>query len=74
MHGHKNIPSAIRYFLALLWAHPILHVSTIRVKLSSMHSACANLNLHLCPVRFYHIIPHYLIKGKILWKKEINEQ
>ena len=23
----------IRYFLALLWAHPILHISTIRVKL-----------------------------------------
>jgi hypothetical protein len=22
----------IRYFLALLWAHPILHISTIRVK------------------------------------------
>ena len=34
MHGHKNIPSApIRYFLALLWAHPILPISTIRVKL-----------------------------------------
>ena len=32
MHGHKNIPPAIRYFLALLWAHPILHISTIRVK------------------------------------------
>jgi len=25
----------IRYFLALLWAHPILHISTIRVNLAS---------------------------------------
>ena len=32
MHGHKNIPSANPlYFLALLWAHPILHISKIRV-------------------------------------------
>ena len=31
MHGHKNIPSANPLFLALLWAHPILHVSRIRV-------------------------------------------
>ena len=29
----------IRYFLALLWAHPILHISTIRVKLL-MFQAC----------------------------------
>jgi len=32
MHGHKNIPSANPLFLALLWAHPILHISRIRVK------------------------------------------
>ena len=33
MHGHKNIPSANPLFLALLWAHPFLHVSRIRVNL-----------------------------------------
>ena len=32
MHGHKSSHLPIRYFLALLWAHPILHISTIRVK------------------------------------------
>ena len=26
----------IRYFLALLWAHPILHISTIRLKVTEM--------------------------------------
>ena len=32
MHGHKKTSHLpIRYFLALLWAHPILHISTIRV-------------------------------------------
>ena len=31
MHGHKTSHLPIRYFLALLWAHPILHVSMIRV-------------------------------------------
>ena len=31
MHGHKNIHLPIHYFLALLWAHPILHISRIRV-------------------------------------------
>ena len=34
MHGHKTSHLPIRYFLALLWAHPILHISTIRVKRS----------------------------------------
>ena len=34
MHGHKTSHLPIRYFLALLWAHPILHISTIRVKYS----------------------------------------
>ena len=33
MHGHKTSHLPIRYFLALLWAHPILHISTISVKL-----------------------------------------
>ena len=28
----KTFHLPIRYFLALLWAHPILHISTIRVK------------------------------------------
>ena len=32
MDGHKTSHLPIRYFLALLWAHPILHVSGIRVK------------------------------------------
>ena len=32
MHGHKTSHLPIRYFLALLWAHPILHISRIRVK------------------------------------------
>ena len=32
MHGHKTSHLPIRYFLASLWAHPILHISTIRVK------------------------------------------
>ena len=32
MHGHKSSHLPIRYFLALLWAHPILHISRIRVK------------------------------------------
>ena len=32
MHGHKTSHLPIRYFLALLWAHTILHVSRIRVK------------------------------------------
>ena len=31
MHRHKNIHLPFLYFLALLWAHPILHISTIRV-------------------------------------------
>ena len=35
MHGHKKSHLQIRYFLALLWAHPILHISTIRVKPNS---------------------------------------
>ena len=33
MHGHKTSHLPIRYFLALLWAHRILHISTIRVNL-----------------------------------------
>ena len=33
MHGHKSSHLPIRYFLALLWAHPILHISTIRVNI-----------------------------------------
>ena len=31
MHGHKDIPSANPLFSGILWAHPILHVSRIRV-------------------------------------------
>ena len=31
MHGHKTSHLPIRYFMALLWAHPILHISRIRV-------------------------------------------
>ena len=38
MHGHKTSHLPIRYFLALLWAHPILHISTIRVKHSCMYA------------------------------------
>ena len=38
MHGHKTSHLPIRYFLALLWAHPILHISVIRVK-KSLRSA-----------------------------------
>jgi len=30
----------IRYFLALLWAHPILHISTIRVNIISLIPNC----------------------------------
>ena len=34
MHGHKKTSHLpIRYFLPLLWAHPILHVSRIRVNI-----------------------------------------
>ena len=33
MQGHKTSHLPIRYFLALLWAHPILHVSVIRVNI-----------------------------------------
>ena len=32
----------IHYFLALLWAHPILHISTIRVNLLSLCNTCIN--------------------------------
>ena len=32
MHGHKNIPSANPLFSGIIMAHPILHISTIRVK------------------------------------------
>jgi len=39
MHGHKTSHLQIRYFLALLWAHPILHISTIRVKKPSKSEA-----------------------------------
>ena len=35
MHGHKSSHLPIRYFLALLWAHPILHISTIRVNIKT---------------------------------------
>ena len=35
MHGQKTCHLPIRYFLALLWAHPILHISTIRVNIPS---------------------------------------
>jgi len=31
MDGQKTSHLPIRYFLALLWAHPILHISTVRV-------------------------------------------
>ena len=32
MHGHKTSHLPIRYFLPFLWAHTILHISSIRVK------------------------------------------
>ena len=32
MHGHKNIPSANPLFSSIIMSHPILHISTIRVK------------------------------------------
>ena len=32
IHGHKNIPSANPLFSGIIIAHPILHISTIRVK------------------------------------------
>ena len=32
MQGHKNIPSANPLFSGIIIAHPILHVSRIRVK------------------------------------------
>ena len=35
MHGHKTSHLPIRYFLTLLWAHTIFHVSRIRVKQST---------------------------------------
>ena len=33
----------IRYFLALLWAHPILHISTIRVNFSNIWHNCGTV-------------------------------
>ena len=37
-----------RYFLALLWAHPILHISTIRVKRIQFLWDKRRKNLELC--------------------------
>ena len=34
MHGQKTSHLPIRYFLALLWAHPILDISKIRVNIT----------------------------------------
>jgi len=34
-----------------------------------MQTACVVLNFHLWPVWPYHAFTHYLIKGKIFWKK-----
>ena len=39
MHGHKTSHLPIRYFVALLLAHPILHISTIRVKAIKLWTA-----------------------------------
>ena len=36
MDGHKNTPSANPLFPAVLWAHPILHISRIRVKYTQL--------------------------------------
>jgi len=48
MHGQKTSHLPIRYFLALLWAHPILDISTIKVNKRPMYSSPAqedNTNL-----------------------------
>ena len=58
MHGHKTSHLPIRYFLALLWAHPILHISTIRVK-----------HLHL--QMWMHVRTHLQIRFTHLCNKEI---
>ena len=44
MHGQKIFNLPIRYFLALLWAHPILHVSGIRVNLLTLEPAIHHYN------------------------------
>jgi len=36
----KTSHLAIRYFLALLWAHPILHISRTRVNDGRQHILC----------------------------------
>jgi uncharacterized membrane protein len=49
----------IRYFLALLWAHPILHISTIRIK-GYFNTLNAELNpiCHLLALLGAHHILH----------------
>jgi len=47
----------IRYFLALLWAHPILHISTIRVKMKAQcFLQCQKLKTHWCSVITHNTI------------------
>ena len=41
----------IRYFLALLWAHPVLHISTIRVK-----AQCSMYVPHLLTYKYPHCV------------------
>ena len=43
----------IRYFLALLWAHPILHISTIRVKYAG-HKTKAHVCIKRTLLQYYY--------------------
>jgi len=54
------------------WVIYIECVSIFLRYLSDMQSVCAVLCCHVWSVPFYHIFPHYLINGKVLWKKVLN--
>ena len=61
MHGHKNIPSANPLFSGIIMTHPILHISTIRVKIrktSSIKHEITGLGI------VFNIISNY-IKNKL---------
>ena len=73
MHGHKTSHLPICYFLALLWAHPILHVSRIRVNVVAVSSQWNSWLHYICRELYGLCVYPFEIPGVrylfLIWKR-----
>jgi len=71
-----GLPSGL--FLSGFPTKPCVHLSfppyVLRGPAGKSHLFCSLLYCNIWPVLLYNIIPHYLIKGKIFWKKVIEHK